>query len=195
MKQGRNGRICIFWGVPTVRTLPPGGSSACRKICWYNQARAGFWFANRSEKGKKQRNVRNISAQSGPSAAIRCRMAAIPFPGGFLSLSSENGFPRSLFTSSNSSFVCRFACLGTAFLACFFRLAFALMWVPSTSKCSCGTMSSKLANSSCPRFSAFFTGVSISPCRFPVAKRQRLGYNKRVRRALCGARSRVGQCA
>ena len=34
------------------RTLPPGGSSACRKICWYNQARAGFWFANRSEKGK-----------------------------------------------------------------------------------------------------------------------------------------------
>ena len=55
---------------------------------------------------------------------------------GFLSLSSGKGFfrvlPWSLFTSSNSSFAYRFACLGTAFLACFFRLALALIWVPST---------------------------------------------------------------
>src|SRR5699024_12538971 len=49
---------------------------------------------------------------------------------------SEKGFlpcsSRSLFTSSNNSFAYRFACLGTAFLACFFRLALALIWVRST---------------------------------------------------------------
>ena len=39
---------------------------------------------------------------------------------------------RSLFISLNNSFAYRFACLGTAFLACFFRLAIALMCVPST---------------------------------------------------------------
>ena len=47
--------------------------------------------------------------------------------GGFLSLSSEKGFlpcsSRSLFTSSNSSFAYRFACLGTAFFGLLFQIS------------------------------------------------------------------------
>src|SRR5699024_2015097 len=56
--------------------------------------------------------------------------------GGFLSLSSEKGFlpcsSRSLFTSSNDSFAFRFTLFGSSVVACLFRLALALMWVPST---------------------------------------------------------------
>lgn len=53
----------------------------------------------------------------------------------FVAVVRKGLFPcssRSLFTSSNSSLAYRFASFGTAFLACFFRFALALICVPST---------------------------------------------------------------